>query len=65
VALWRYSQEKQLSQEKEASYRKVQRDAHQKNRTGSLARNKNSYNITQSVMAKNRSALKLIHYDQK
>jgi len=29
-----------------------------KNRTGSLAGNKNSHNITQSVMAKNRSASK-------
>jgi len=29
-----------------------------RNRTGSLAGNKNSHNITQSVMAKNRSASK-------
>jgi len=37
----------------------------QRNRTGSLTGNKNSHSITQSVMAKNRSVSKLIHYDQK
>jgi len=35
------------------------------NRTSSLAGNKNRHSITQSVMAKNRSALVLIYYDQK
>jgi len=37
----------------------------QKNRTGGPAGNKNSHSITQSVMAKNRSASKLIYCDQK
>ena len=37
----------------------------QRNRTGGLAGNKNSHGITQSVMAKNRSTSKLIHYNQK
>jgi len=37
----------------------------QKNRTDGLAGNKNSHGITQSVMAKNKSTSKLIHYDQK
>ena len=36
-----------------------------RNRTSGLAGNKNSHNITQSVMAKNRSILKLIYYNQK
>jgi len=36
-----------------------------RNRTSGLAGNKNSHCITQSVMAKNRSISKLIHYDQK
>jgi len=35
-----------------------------RNRTDSLAGNKNSHGITQSVIAKNRSASKLIHHDQ-
>jgi len=37
----------------------------QKNRTDGPAGNKNSHGITQSVMAKNKSTSKLIHYDQK
>jgi len=37
----------------------------QRNRTGGPAGNKNSHSITQSVMAKNRSASKLIYCDQK
>ena len=35
------------------------------NKTGGLAGNKNSHGITQSVIAKNGSASKLIYYDQK
>ena len=35
------------------------------NKTGGLAGNKNSHGITQSVMTKNRSISKLIHYNQK
>jgi len=37
----------------------------QRNRTGSPVENENSQGITQLVMAKNRSASKLIHYNQK
>jgi len=37
----------------------------QENRTDDLAGNKNSYGITRSVIAKNKSTSKLIHYDQK
>jgi len=36
-----------------------------RNRSGGLVENKNSHGITQSIMAKNRSASKLIYYDQK
>jgi len=36
-----------------------------RNRTSGPAGNKNSHGFTQSVIAKNRSASKLIYYDQK
>jgi len=46
-------------------WKSLERCLSQRNRTGSLAGNKNSHGVTQSVIAKNRSTLKLIHYDQK
>jgi len=46
-------------------WKSLERCLSQENRTGGPAGNKNSHGITQSVMAKNRSTSKLIHYDQK
>jgi len=46
-------------------WKSLERHPLQENRTSSLAENKNSHSIAQSVMIKNRSASKLIHYDQK
>ena len=43
-------------------WKSLKRHLSQRNRTSSLAGNKNSHGITQSVMAKNRSISKLIYY---
>jgi len=47
----------------EASYKKVWKNTHQRNKTSSPVGNKNNYSIIQLVMAKNRSILKLIYYN--
>ena len=46
-------------------WKSPERHSSQRNRTSGPVENKNSHGITQSVMAKNKSTLKLIYYDQK
>jgi len=52
------AKKKQLIQEKKPHIEKSEETSITRNRTNSLAGDKNSHNITQSVMAKNKSTLR-------
>jgi len=46
-------------------WKSLERCPSQRNRTSGLVGNKNSHDITRSVITKNKSIVKLIYYDQK